>query len=335
MGTLLALEVEAASREAALRASEAAVGAVERAESRLSTWRSGSELSRLNSQPAGRPLEISPMLAADLRLARRIREGTGGAFDPGIGRLVEAWGLRSGGRLPSDAEIEAALVPRGLVSLRIEGSTATRLHPDLVVEEGGFGKGIALDEALAALRLAGAVRAVLDFGGEVAVLGEGPFSLAVADPADRSRTVLALAIDAGAVATSGNSERGIVAGGERRSHILDPRTGRPAPDFGSLTVWARDAATADGLSTGLFVLGPDGALAWAAAHPGIDVLVLEREGERLRARATSGLEGRLTALVPEVSIQTRPSGEPPAAPEGENRMGPIRPRSAPLTPAAD
>jgi len=109
--------------------------------------------------------------------------------------------------------------------------------------------------------------------------------------------------DGGSVSTSGNSERGIEVEGRKLGHILDPRTGEPAPDFGSLTVWTADPLRADCLSTGLYVLGPERALAWVAAHPDVDVLVLQTEGNRLRALASRGLKGRIKVLDPEVKIE--------------------------------
>jgi thiamine biosynthesis lipoprotein len=301
MGTQAALRVEAPDRTRALGAAEAAVAALEAAEARLSTWTEASELARLNAAPVGAEVELSPSLAEDLHRARLCWRATGGAFDPAVGALVEAWGLRSGGRHPSTDEIEAALAAGGLRSLALEGSRATRLHTGLLLEEGAFGKGAGLDDALTVLSAAGASRAILDLGGEVAVLGPGPFELAVSHPRRREEPVALLTIDAGAVATSGNSERGIVVEGERLGHLLDPRTGRPAPDFGSLTVWARDAMTADCLSTGLYVMGPDSALELAEATEGVEILILQPSTGGLRARASSGLAGRLTYLTDEIT----------------------------------
>ena len=62
------------------------------------------------------------------------------------------------------------------------------------------------------------------------------------------------------------------------------------PDFGSLTVWAKDALTADCLSTGLYVLGPDMALDWATRQSDIEILVLETTEKGLKARATQGFK---------------------------------------------
>jgi thiamine biosynthesis lipoprotein len=313
MGTRLALRVEAADRPAALAAAERALVAIEAAEARLSTWTADSELARLNRHPAGRPFLLSPTLASELLEARRWWSATAGAFDPGVGALVRAWALRDGGRRPHAEETRAALASGGMASLELDPARAVRRHPSLLIEEGGFGKGAGLDAALDALEESGAASAVLDLGGQIALFGDGDaVRVAVADPRDRARAVLALRVERGAVATSGNGERGIVVAGERLAHLLDPRTGEPVRDFGSLTVWAPDATTADCLSTGLYVMGPDAALAWAEGHQDLEVVVVEsdgrREGEPPRVRATSGLRGRLEPLSDGLLVEIAEAG---------------------------
>ncbi|HYO15826.1 MAG TPA: FAD:protein FMN transferase, partial [Thermoanaerobaculia bacterium] len=261
MGTSLEIAVEAARREAALAASERAVQALEAAEARLSTWRDDTELARLNRAPVGAAQTLSPALAGDLGAARRCGEETDGAFDPAVGALVSAWGLRGKGRVPAPAERREAVEAGRMDGLRLDGRTAVRERAGLVLDEGGFGQGAGLADALAVL--AGdpeVVRASLNLGGQLAVLDRGTgerWDVPVADPERRDRAVVSLSIDRGSVSTSGNSERGIEVAGRRLGHILDPRTGEPAPDFGSLTVWAEDPLRADCLSTGLFVLGPE------------------------------------------------------------------------------
>lgn len=295
MGTGLSVEVVAEDRTTALRASERAVRTLEATEARLSTWLDDSELARLNAAPVGAPLEISSELASELSRARALWLLTDGAFDPAVGALVKAWDLRGPGRLPSQEELEAALEGSSLRHLTLEGTVATRRHAGLRVEEGGFGKGAGLDRALEALRSAGARSAALDLGGQVALLGPGPFEVQVTHPRQRDQVVLTLDVPAGSVATSGNSERGRIVDGVPIGHLLDPRTGSPAPDFGSVTVWAPSALEADALSTALFVLGPDAALELASKLTDVEalVLVLQPDGQ-LTAQYTPGLLDRMT-----------------------------------------
>ncbi len=336
MGTELAVELAGPDRAALLAASEAALAALAAAEARLSTWSEAGELARLNRQPAGVPVSLSAELAAELAAAWECRERTGGAFEPALGPLVAAWDLRAGGRLPGEHELAVARAASGDGAFRLgPGPLATRLHPGAALEEGGFGKGAGLDAAADALT--GRVDwARLDLGGQVLLVGDGrPVELAVADPRERQRAAVALRIERGSLATSGNSERGGSPPGRPVGHLLEPRTGRQAADFGSVTVWAPSALAADCLSTGLFVLGPEGALAFAERDPEVGVLVLEPAGGGLRARAAGALRGRAHPLRPEVRLEdvcsarigaARPLISPPpsgAAPTGARAVSPI------------
>lgn len=317
MGTVARIRVVATDRSAALAASETALAELQEVEARLSTWHSDSELSRLNHRPADGEHVMSPELAEDLATVRWCWQMTQGAFDPTVGALVDAWGLRTGGRVPTRREIAAAREASGMERLSWRAGSIRRPN-GLRLEEGGFGKGSGLRAVMRALASdPKVISAELDLGGQLAYTGEsGPWTVSVAAPNDRTRPVVALTLDAGSLATSGNSERGLEIAGRRYSHLLDPRTGHPTEDFGSLTVWTADPLQADCLATGLYVLGPDAALEWAEANSGVEVLVLEsrvreestRPG-RIRVRATTGLRHRLRPLDEQLTVLFP---EPPA-----------------------
>jgi thiamine biosynthesis lipoprotein len=312
MGTQARIEVEAVGRSQALVAAEAALQAMEAVERRMSSWRTDSELSRLNHAPVGLPHRLSPELEADLLLARRLWWATDGGFDPCIGSLVEAWGMRGEARVPTPARLQRALESTGINRLEMAPGRATRTHPDLWLDAGGFGKGVALDGGLRSLQSRDVYRALLDLGGQIAVLArQGPgFRLAVAHPHERSRLLLELQLANGSLATSGNGERSQTIDGSCYGHILDPRSGRPAHDFGSLTIMATRAGRADGLATGLYVLGADRALERVLALPGVEALTVEPGPSWVRVRATPGLRGRLRRLDPGVSLTYVTQGVP-------------------------
>ncbi len=291
MGTTLRIEISAPHAEAAA-ASEEVLAAIEGWEPVLSTWSAEAELARANRAPVGECVTITPGLTEALAEAGLWVERTGGAFDPAVGSLVDAWDLRGRGRVPAPAELEAARGAAGwhLVQLG-PGRCLRRRDARTWLDSGGFGKGLALRSALAALRARGHA-ALLDFGGQVAVAG-APRDVLVAHPAARTRPAATITGVSGSAATSAQSERRVVVDGAEFGHLLDPRTGRPAPAWGSVTVVAADPFAADVLSTALFVLGPDAALAWATGHPEVGVLVLE-DGPEPRARWSAALAGRIT-----------------------------------------
>ena len=248
MGTTLTWE-----GKASVEAQTRAFAAVRALEARCSTWQPGSLWSRLN---AGETLSLPPEDLALLRRVADLAQATEGAFDPVLGRLVAAWGLRSGGRTPEPAELDAARRAAGLAHLELE-EAGVRLRKGAALEEGGFLKGHALDLMAMELRAGGARSGLLDFGGQLLAWGSArPVSLA--DPQDRQRPRCSIRLRNASLSTSGTSERG--------RHLLDPRTGRPCEAWGSVAVVRPTGLEADVLSTALYVLGPERGLAWAEAH---------------------------------------------------------------------
>ncbi len=280
MGTRLALEVRGPGAAAA---AESVQAAVRRVEDLLSTWRDDTELSALNHAPMGEDHPVSPALFAVLKEVGDWVRATDHAFDPAIGALVDAWGLPGEGGTPSSSELAAARSAASwdLFVVKPSERTVTRTTPDVWIDAGAFGKGLALREAAEALRAAGG-SGTLNFGGQVLVVGTRPVAVGVAHPRVRDRTVATLTLTDASVATTSSSERG--------RHVLDPRTGRPVADWGSVTVVAEDPMVADLLSTALYVMGPDAGLAWAADRPyGVLVQEVGPEGTRT-ARWNSAME---------------------------------------------
>lgn len=244
-------------------AAEAALAEVARIEAACSTWRPDSAWSRANGA-GGDWTHLEGEWVNLLGEARTWAERTEGAFDPVLGALVEAWGLRRGGASPDPGALAAARGASGIRRMELREG-ALRLAAGARLEEGGFLKGYALDRARA---VSGAPSGLLDFGGQLLAWGE-PRPAAIADPGDRGRARVLLRLENASLSTSGCSERG--------RHILDPRTGRPCPDWGAVAVVAPRALEADILSTALYVLGPSEGPAWARRH-GVAALFLPRRG---------------------------------------------------------
>jgi thiamine biosynthesis lipoprotein len=297
MGTVLGLDVVAATREQALAASEEAVVEVRRVEDLLTTWRD-SPLLQLDEAPVARPVPLDTELFGLLETVFEWAERTDGAFDPTLLPLVRAWDLRRAGRVPPPEALARALLATGTHCFRLDPAarTATRLDALAGIEEGAWGKGYALDRAAARLEDSG-VSGLLDLGGQVVGRGRDgagrTWVVGIADPRRRDREVVALEVANASASTSGNSERSRVVAGRRIGHLLDPRTGEPAADFGSATVVAASALEADILSTALFVLGPEAGLALSRElrREGFDfeVLFLVVSGDRLEARFSPGI----------------------------------------------
>ncbi|MCC6766143.1 MAG: FAD:protein FMN transferase [Deltaproteobacteria bacterium] len=281
---------------------EAAFAALRRVDATMSLYRPESALVRVNLHAARHAEPVDAELFECLARARALSALTDGAFDATVLPLLRRWG----------AYRELAHLPPGRVDavgwggLLLDAPTRTvRFARDgMAVDLGGIAKGYGLDRARAALLAMGARRGVIDLGGNLALLGEGPeggWRIAVRDPEDPEGSVGTLVLDRDlAVSTSGNYARDFAAEGWRApSHVYDPRTGRPVGGDLAVTVWAPDATTADALSTALLVVGPPGAAAVLARLSGVGALFVE--------------DGRITfAGVPPRGFDPRPAASPPA-----------------------
>ena len=141
----------------------------------------------------------------------------------------------------------------------------TLLADGLRLDPGAIGKGVALDAAARVLKEGGVSWALLDFGRQIMAVGDGPDGCGFRvdmGPDDKPKSALYIRDES--VATTSNSERGLVVDGRLLGHVLDPRTGKPAILSRHAVVVAPTAAQADAFSTALFVLGADKGLTIAA-----------------------------------------------------------------------
>ncbi|MBI4887815.1 MAG: FAD:protein FMN transferase [Acidobacteria bacterium] len=290
MGTRATLAAYAPTRDTGRAALDTALAVLDETEGELSTWRDTSRISALNHQPVGVPWQATPTLCHMFAAVWQWYEATGGAFDPGIGRLLEAWDVHGEGAIPTREAARRAQSLSGLSRLSFDSSRCTLTkHADATIDVGAFGKGEALDRVDAAL---GDSAWMINLGGQISVGGPTPaggWPVAIADPRHRDRPFLQVRLLEGSLSTSGGSERNLVVNGIRVSHIFDPRSGQPARFGGSVSVWHRRGLAADALSTALFVMGPDEGLRWAEAHR-VAALYLIPAGDAVRVAASAAFQ---------------------------------------------
>ncbi len=283
MGTLCTLITHSAERQGALQQLETFVRILDDTEEQLSTWRPSSLVSRLNQRPVGIPFSVGRSfcrLFGDLLFWQRV---TDAAFDPAIGPLVNAWGLREGGRRPSPEVLQSARKRSGAQHFEYDASQCriTRTS-EVTIDVGAFGKGEALDRVRGCAAANDSTAWLVDLGGQVIAYGLPQAKLwqvEVAHPILRDQPLLRVKLSGGSLATSGGSERDLQASDGRLGHILDPRSGLPAKFQGSVTVWNASALVADILSTALYVMGPEKGIPWAESRDLAVCFLLVREGK--------------------------------------------------------
>ena len=96
-----------------------------------------------------------------------------------------------------------------------------------------------------------------------------------------------------AVSTAGDYQRYFMKDGVRYHHILDPQTLQPARLSQSVTVVAQDGVLADGLDTGIFVMGPEKGMALLERLDGVEGVIVGQAGDIF---ISSGLKGRLQLI---------------------------------------
>jgi FAD:protein FMN transferase len=287
VGTTCAAAVTAGPRDArrvgaALAAARAEVAACEGV---LSRFDPASDLSRLNAAGAAWTA-VDERLVEALTLAVRAREETGGRFDPTVLPALVAAGYDRSFEQLAERPARPLEGWRAGAAIEIDAAGgAVRLEPGAAVDLGGIGKGYAASRALDAMRAAWPLLpgGLVDLGGDLALTGEtpegGPWRVAVADPNRPGIQAGVLLVRSGGVATSGRDLRRF-GPGRSLHHLIDPGTGEPArPGPLTVTVIARDAATAEAHATALAIAAVADAAAHVAAHPEISALYLPEDGE--------------------------------------------------------
>lgn len=216
LGTLVEMRVpDAACAPAAL---QHAFAAIERVHRLMSRQEPDSDVARLNRATPGVTIGLDPWTWQVLRRAKELHAATGGLFD-----CAAAPG-RDG----------------SLADLELTGDWGARLRQRITLSLDGIAKGYAVDQAVDALRVAGAAAGAVNAGGDLRVFGEEPQTIHVRDPRGPGRFVAIGEVKDAAVATSGRYFG--------NSSLIDPRTRRARATGWSATVIARDCTSADALT---------------------------------------------------------------------------------------
>ena len=266
----------------------------------MSPWEPLSDLSRYNRAAAGTWTALPSGAAQVLRRAIEIARASGGAFDPTLGALTDLWGFGPrpfAGAPPEAAAIAPLREAAGWKRLSLDGDALFQ-PGGLKLDLNGVAKGFGVDQAAAALDRAGVRSYLVEVGGELRGTGAKPdgqpwWVELERPPAANDAEKTLVALHGLSVATSGDYRRFFDHDGRRYAHTLDPATGAPTRNLTvSVTVLAGDCMSADAWATALTVMGPDAALAFAAAHD-LAALVVSRGPGGLEERLSPALQAML------------------------------------------
>lgn len=289
LGTTVSIEVFTGSAdvEAARVDIDRAFGAVSGVDQALNPYSADTPIARFNANPHIPTRLPEPALTILGRIAALEVTST---FSPALFGVTNLYRFGEGGSVPTTEAILKELAASHALRVQPDG-TASFVQPiypgtrrliegNPGFDFGGASKGLAMDRAAAVLR---GNAALLTCGSSTLAIGTKPdgtpWRIGIEDPREVG-TVIAVvsAEDTLSVSTSGDYQTFFEKNGVRYHHILDPATGRPARGLRSLTVFGRmSGVDADILSTALFVMGRDRALAYAKAH-GLGVFLVDDKG---------------------------------------------------------
>lgn len=229
----------------------------------LSMFNPQSTISRINRNETD---EADEMLAEVLSLAFLVNKATGGAFDPTVAPLVNAWGFGfKSGQLPDSTQVDSLRALVGLAGIHLKEGRLRKDNPLAILDFSAIAKGYGSDKAAQVLRSHGIKNFMVEIGGEVVTKGVNekgePWRIGINKPDDDSTSTKSelqdvITISEGAIATSGNYRNYYIHEGRKIAHTINPLTGYPAQqDILSSTVIAPTCAEADAFATAFMVLG--------------------------------------------------------------------------------
>ena len=286
--------------------------AVELVDEQMSPWKPDSDLMRLNRAPVDTWVNLPAEILEVLEYSLSVYQLSAGAFDPGVGALVDAWGFGAARDSPDAQAIRAAreVVPRNTrecLELDLPACRARKLAL-LQLDLCGIAKGYAVDRLAAVLQQCGVRHGLVALDGELRAVGSQangeawPVALERPEPGQRAVHGV-IELENLAVATSGDYRRYLEVGNARLAHSMDARRCAPVNNgITSVTVLAPTCMQADAWATALLVAGA-GAGPAMAQRMGLEALFLIRRDERL---VEMGL-GRFTGAAADVPLVHSPA----------------------------
>ena len=263
----------------------------------MSTWIPDSELSKVNVAAGKHAVHVGPENMEVLKASLRMAALTEGGFNIAVGPAVDAWNVSQEGRVPTQEELETVRPMTQLANMALDEQAGTVFltHPGMKIDVGGIGKGYTADLVVDVMQKAGAIAGVVALSGDIKTFGRMPdqerFVFGIQHPRKEQGHILGrIELENEAVSTAGDYQRFIMKDGIRYHHILDPQTLQPARGVQSVTIIAKDGVMADGLDTGIFVMGPKKGMALIESLPDVEGVIVNAQGEVV---ISSGLKSRL------------------------------------------
>lgn len=255
-------------------------------DSSVSTYQSNSLISKINHNlKYGR---TDDYFDACFLKAKEIWLLTGGAFDPTVYPLVNAWGFGPEKKDKLEqAKIDSLLTFVGFEKITLTDGKITKSDPRVSLDFNAFAQGYSVDLVSDFLTQKGVKSFVVEIGGEVYVHGKRDgqaWKVGLEQPIENKEsknpiTILFELEDIG-VATSGNYRKFTVENGVKIAHHIDPKTGIPTSNqLLSASIFTDQCISSDALATAILVMGLDKAKLFLEEHPEIQAYLIYSDAD--------------------------------------------------------
>jgi len=284
MGTVVSMTVEGPRRDVLEQGINDAYREMSRLSDMMNHYNPDSAVSRINRQAGAQPVAVPRELMEVLAMARRVSERSEGAFDITVGSL-KLWRFDPDNPvMPSPDDIRHALplVNFRHVILNEKNRTVLLKQHGMRIDLGGIAKLYILDAGMQVLKQRGITHAMINGGGDVAVMGSHqgrPWHIGIRHPRRGDVLLGTVELTQGWVVTSGDYERYFFKDGKRYHHILDPRSGYPTEGPQQVTLVANDFRRVNGFTLAIMVRGAEWGRALVAQTPGLSGLIVDHGGQ--------------------------------------------------------
>jgi thiamine biosynthesis lipoprotein len=195
----------------------------------------------------------------------------------------------------------------GSDKIKLKSNLLTKQLPCVSIDVNGIAQGYSVDVIANFLESRGIANYMVEVGGEISVKGRKQPSnekmkIGIESPSDNPfsngpvKTILL--IDSGGITTSGSYRKYYESNGQRISHLIDPRTGYSIQnELVSVTVFAKDAITADAYDNALMVMGLQQALQFAPTKKLEAYFIYRTKNGALADTATAGFYKMITSKL--------------------------------------
>jgi thiamine biosynthesis lipoprotein len=283
MGTRIAVQLWSEKPQQAVDAIDAVMADMHRTDELMSTYKPESQLSQVNAHAYERPVQVDADVIDVVQKSLEYSRLSDGVFDVTYASVGYLYDYRKQ-QHPTEAQIAAALpgIDYRQVLVDPQARTIRFLKPGMRIDLGGIAKGWAVDRGIEILRHHGIEHAMVNAGGDTALLGDRlgkPWVVGIRDPRKAGAVVARIPLQDEAISTSGDYERYFEEDGQRYHHIIVPGTGKSPDAVRSVTVIGANATRTDGLTKTVFILGVERGMDFIAKLGDVEAIIVDRDGK--------------------------------------------------------